>query len=237
MNIERMKNVSDIYSSTARANANDIFMKPEQDRRRAPRAPKIGKINPDYFKDLMDERQLSLRGLARMMGMSHSQLSQVFRGDRKMQINEAALLSQIFGQPIYSIIENAGVRVQPIGARRAKIVGAAGADGRVVDLREQTTERTVAPDHLPARAIAIQMRTAGTPLAWMDGSIMFCAEPVGVEESAINRLCLVQLKSGIQVLAHVTRGYNPGSYNLTGLFEMQDARIDWACPILLTKHQ
>jgi hypothetical protein len=159
-----------------------------------------------------------------------------FSGSRKLQINEAAALSQVFGQPIYSIIENAGVFVQPVGARRAKVVGVVHGDGLVALLGDAAGERTAAPDHLPAPAVAVQMRTQGTSLEWMDGAIMFCAEPTGVDPAAIARLCLVQIASGPQVLSTLKRGYAPDTYTLSGLYSQNDVRISWASPILFTRH-
>ena len=236
MNLSADKNVTSIYSSTSRANANDIFFKPENERRRAPRNAKIGRVNRKYFEELRAEHGLSLRALAKLMGMTHSQLSAIFNGDRKMQLNEAAQLSQVFGQPIYSIIENAGVFVQPVGARRAKVVGAVLGDGSVEALPDSAGYRTAAPDHLPSRAVAIQMRTAGTEIGWMDGAILFCAEPSGIDVSALLRLCLVQISGGPLVLGVVGRGYTPGTYSLTGPHRQQDVKIEWASPILFTKH-
>lgn len=206
------------------------------DRRRASRAVKNGRVNKKYFDDLMKEKGLSMRGLAKIMGMGHSQLSLALSGNRKFSLQEAAHLSQIFGRPIHSIIENMGVTVQPIGARRAKVVGVAHSDGLVAPLGPEMGDMVTAPDHLPNRAIAVQVRTAGTALAMLDGVIMFCSEPNGVDPACISRLCLVKITGGPIVLANVARGYAPNSYDLSGMFTQKDAEIEWASPVLFMKN-
>lgn len=179
---------------------------------------------------------MSMRSLGKTMGVSHSQLSSILSGKRKMQLNEAALLSQIFGQAIHRIIENAGVFVQPVGARRAQVVGVVQGDGTVQELVGEAIERTAAPENLPHKAVAVQMRTALSDLAWMDGATLFCAEPNGIDEAAIGRLCLVQIKNGPSVVAVVQRGYAPDRFHLSGPYSQQDVRLDWASQIIFTKH-
>ncbi len=227
---------SKLNNSINARNATGIYFIGQNDRRRVPRASNTGKPNKRYFQDLMAERDLSLRGLAALMGMNHSQLSLTFKGARKLQIDEAAQMSQIFGQPIHAIIENAGVTVQPVGARRARVIGAAHADGLVTMLGEASSERTTAPDHLPHRAVAVQMRTAGTAMSWMDGAILFCREPEGIEPDALGRLCLVKIARGPVVVATVARGYAVDSFTLSGLHNMESAFLEWATPVLFTRH-
>lgn len=231
----RAKNPTNINSSTG-FNSSNIYFEGAPDRRRVPRTEKIGRINRKYFEERMRERNLSLRKLAAMLGIGHSQLSLAFSGGRKITLNEAAQMSQIFGVPIHTIIENLGVFIQPVGARRAKVVGVVHGDGLVVTLGSLAADKVTAPDHLPNRAVAVQLRTAGTKLGWLDGSIMFCSEPEGVAAEAVSRLCLVKVQGGPIALAHVARGYHPGTYNLAGMFDLNDAILEWATPVLFTKH-
>lgn len=77
----------------------------------------------------MADKKMSLRSLAAKMGMSHSQLSLTFSGSRRMTLDEAAQLSQIFSVPLHTIVENAGVTVKGVGARRVNVIGAVNGDG------------------------------------------------------------------------------------------------------------
>lgn len=193
-------------------------------------------LNKKFFDSLMADKRLSLRGLAAKMAMNHSQLSLTFSGARRMTLDEAAQLSQIFSVPLHVIVENAGVTVKPIGGKRVQVIGAVQGDG-TVDLYEKgVIERTIAPENVPDNAIAVQCRTAGTPLEWMDGAVLFCQAPNGLEPAYMGRLCLCQIKGGPASLAMVKRGYRDGTLNLAGPFSRESVSLDWATPVLMTRN-
>lgn len=192
-------------------------------------------LNRRFFDALMAEKKLSLRALAAKMGMNHSQLSLTFSGGRKLQLDEAAQLSQIFGVPIHAIVENAGVTVRPHGGKRVKVIGAVKGDGSVEVYPKDVVERTTAPAGLPGDAISMQCRTAGSALDWADGMLLFCRPPDRVHPEAIGRLSFCKVKDGPHVVAHVRRGYQDGSHNLSGFFQRESAVLEFATPILLLR--
>lgn len=178
---------------------------------------------------------MSLRELARQMGIGHSSLSMTFSGARRMQIDEAAQIAGIFGVPIQTLIENLGVHV-PSG--RVAVVGAMAGDGTVSEIEGPTPHVTM-PDAALEDAIAINCRTAETVLTWMDGWMMFCADPekgTGNLASTIGRFCYAQIADGPRVCATVSRGYSDGRFNLSGVHRAQDVMLEWATPILVTRH-
>jgi transcriptional regulator with XRE-family HTH domain len=192
--------------------------------------------NRRYFDALLAEKKLSLRGLAAKMGMSHSQLSLTFSGVRKLTIEEAAQISKIFGEPIARVIENAGVTVRPERGRRVPVIGAVGGDGTVAMNKPKAIERATAPEDVPDDAVAIQFRTAGTPLDWMDGAVSFCRPFPGLTQGFIGRFCACQIRNGPLVMATPFRGYSENSCNLRGFYCGENIELDWAAPILLTRH-
>lgn len=196
----------------------------------------MGDINRRYFEGLMADRKLSLRGLAAKIGMGHSQLSLTFSGARRMTLEEAATLSQLFGEPLARIVENAGVAVRPAAGKRVDVIGAMGGDGTVALTPAGKVERTTAPEGLPDDVQAVQFRTAGTPLEWLDSFVCFFRTPDGISPEAVGRLCVCQITGGPVVVAHVRRGYRERSYNLTGIYHQESALLDWASPILITRH-
>lgn len=196
----------------------------------------MAEVNRRYFDSLLLDKGLSLRALAQRMGMSHSQLSLTFNGHRKFQLEEAAQIASIFGQPIARVIEAAGVSVRDGHAVRVSVIGAMNGDGTVSMHPAGTIERTTAPPDLPENGVAVQARTAGTPLAWADGFVFFCAKPDGVDPAALGRFCLVQIKSGPAAMATVTRGYQERTYNLAGPFTLPNAALEWATPIAWTRN-
>lgn len=200
------------------------------------RSMRMTEMNRRYFDDLMADQGLSLRGLAKKMGMGHSQLSLAFSGVRKLQLDEAVKLSNIFNEPLHKVAENAGVTVRPVSGKRVAVVGAMRGDGTVEGHGNEVIERTDAPEDLPDNAVAVQCRTAGTPLDWLDGAVFFCRAHNGVDSGLLGRLCYAKLRDGPQVIAAVKRGYRENTFNLSGLFQRENAVLDWATPILFTRH-
>lgn len=196
----------------------------------------MGEINRRYFEALMADKQMSLRGLATRMGIGHSQLSLTFSGARRLQLDEAAELSQIFGVPIHEIVENAGVAVRPTSGKRVSVVGAMRGDGTVDVYGDDTVERTAAPGDLPDNTIAVQARTAGSSLDWVDGWVIFFRQHDGIDPAILGRWCFVKIRNGPAVLAAVRRGYQDGTYNLSGTYVRENATLEWATPALLTRN-
>jgi hypothetical protein len=69
----------------------------------------------------------------------------------------------------------------------------------------------------------------------MDGMVMFCRAPDGVAPTAIGRLCWVKVKDGPSAIAAVKRGYQEGTYNLSGPYNRESAFLEWATPILISR--
>lgn len=184
----------------------------------------------------MQGKELSLRGLAQRMGMSHSQLSLTFSGDRKMQLDEAAKLSSIFGEPLTRIVENAGVAIRSFNHSRVSVIGAMHGDGIVAMHPEDVIERTSAPEGMPDDGVAIQCRTASSQLDWMDGWVFFCAKPEKVDQAALGRFCLCQIKDGPFVMASLRRGYQDGTVNLRGPYSADSVRLESASVVLFSRN-
>lgn len=178
---------------------------------------------------------MSLRGLAQRMGLGHSQLSLTFSGARRPQLDEVAQLAQIFGEPLSRVVEALGVSVRTPTGRRVSVIGAVTGDGTVAMHTPSTVERTSAPEDVPEGAIAVQCRTAGTPLEWADGMVMFSKALSSFDPSAIGRLALCRLKAGPVVLATIRRGYAEGSHNLVGFHTRENAQVEQATPVMLIR--
>lgn len=184
----------------------------------------------------MRDKDLSLRALAKRMGLGHSQLSLTFSGERRLQLDEAIELSAIFGVPLSRIVQAMGIQSPPVGDTRVTVIGSVTGDGTVKLHDDGSVDRTSAPPGVPDDGQAVQFRTAGTPLDWLDATVMFCAKPDGIAPSAIGRLCLVQIKDGPMAVAAVRRGYMENSYNLSGPYTRDSARLEWCTPVLFSRH-
>lgn len=193
-------------------------------------------VDRRFFEGLMRDKDLSLRALAKRLGLGHSQLSLTFSGDRKLQLEEAVQLSSILGVPLARIIQAMGVESAPVGDVRVTVIGRVNGDGTVTMNDRDGIERTTAPAGVPDDGVAVQFRTAGTPMDWMDGTVMFCAKPNGVEPSAMGRLALCKIVDGPCVVAAVRRGYREQSYNLTRPYEADSVRLEWCSLVLFSRH-
>jgi len=184
----------------------------------------------------MADKRLSLRGLAKLLGMSHSQLSLTFSGDRRLQIDEATQLASVFGEPLHKIIEAAGISVPSMGLQRVPVVGYVKGDGTVAPVPAGSAERTVAPEGVPADGIALQWRTALSPLEWVDGMVSFCAQPSGISASVLGRLAYIQIEGGPAVVGMLRRGYKDKTHNIAGTYHAEDVTIEWATPLIYSRH-
>lgn len=151
-----------------------------------------------------------------------------------MRMDEATQIARLLSLPVTDVLGHAGVNVQE-GQRTAPVAGYVDGQGEAHLDWNATGEMISAPADLPARAVAVQLRTAASPLDAMDGWTLFATLPDGVSPDAVGRLCLVGLSgNGVSLLRFVRRGYRRGRYNLMhpGLGDIQDAALAWAVPVL-----
>jgi hypothetical protein len=194
----------------------------------------MNEINRRYFDGLLADRKLSLRGLAREMDMSHSQLSLALSGQRKFQTDELVKISDIFAEPITRVMENAGVRAG--SGRRVSVIGAVRGDGTVELYGKDIIERVTVPEELPDSVVAVQYRTAGSPIEWLDGAVSFFREPYDVDPAAIGRLAFCKIKDGPAVITGVRRGYKENTFNLYGNYNAESVVLEMARPLLITRY-
>lgn len=195
----------------------------------------MSEVNRRYFESLMADRRMSLRALAQKMGMGHSQLSLTFSGARRPQLDEAAQLSQIFGEPLHRVVEALGVTIKPTSGSRVSVVGVVNGDSTVTMHPKSVVERTTAPEGLPNDIMGVQVRAPGSALDWLDGAVFFFRPHDGVDGASLGRFCLVKVQDGPAAVAGVRRGYLDGSHNLVGPYAVQNVALEWASPIILTR--
>ena len=187
-------------------------------------------MEPDrrYFDNLLQSHDISLRTLAKRMGMSHSQLSLAFSGARKLQIEEAVQIASIFGEPLSRIIEALGI--QTTAMSRVTVSSILRGDGTIEPNPEP--ERTYAPEGMPDGSYAIQARTAGTALDYLDGALFFARKSDRVDPESIGRVSILHIADGPAVVATPRRGYRSSTFNLSGFFTRDNAALVSASPVL-----
>lgn len=193
-------------------------------------------VNKQFFDDLMQDKRISLRAIARHMNVSPSQLSRTLTGHRRMQLNEAAAIASLLGASIVDVMVNAGIEGARSDQRYIPIVGHLSGDFTVTGPDPTVVEKVVLPSCLPYDTEAVQARTTNTPLAYMDGWLMYVGPPMKPTE-AIGCYCLVKLTDN-QIAGVLSRGYQPGTFSITSAagVSLQNQRVTNVRKIYLTQH-
>lgn len=192
-------------------------------------------IDTQWFVDRLQQRKMSQRGLAKLMGIDSAAVSLMFRGKRKMTLAEAAQIAVLLQSSTQEVLEAAGVPITT--ERQVPVIGYMHADGSVGLEPEGTHEMIDAPPGLPGDAVAIQCRTARSEQDLVDGWLYFLSEMQHNPERAVGTFSMVALKNNGLQMAHIKRGYRRGTYNIinnTGAIT-QNVELAWASPVLWIK--
>ena len=191
-------------------------------------------MQTDWFKERLAQRKLSQRQLAKLMNLDPAAVSLMLRGQRRMTNEEAHFIASTVGVPVTEVLRRAGVEV--LDDVRSVPISAA-VDGRalVTLFPEKTHDRVHGPADCPAGTYAVQVRA---PSAVQDGWLLFISPSQQDPAELLDRICLVTLKTGIQHIAVLRRGYRTGTYNLITYPDRElkmDSEIAWASHVLWIK--
>lgn len=191
-------------------------------------------IQTSWFRQKLAEKQISQRGLARLMGLDSAAVSLMLRGKREMKITEAAMIANLLGVSTEEVIAHVGER-RRIDQRPVQIIGIVNGDGRIHWGEFGEVPRPVG--ELPLAVAAIQCRTIGTDLDYMDRWILFVPNPPDTGEvrpECVDRMSIVRATGEESCVSQVRRGYAPGRWNLRGPnCNADEVELDYAAPILL----
>lgn len=155
---------------------------------------------------------MSMRQLAKRIELDPSAVSLTFRGMRKMTLQEANQISSLLGVPVTEVIRQAGIDVSQ-DIKGVRLSGYIDALSCVNDLPKPHKPFN-APVDVPADGYAIQVRA---PSAFNDGWFLIVSGGEHLPELLVDRLCVVALKGGKQVVGTLRRGYEPDTYNVLPL--------------------
>lgn len=192
-------------------------------------------IHTQWFTDRLAERRMSQRQLAKLMGLDSAAVSLMLRGKRKMTVEEAAQIAVLLQSSTQEVLEAAGVVVA--GGKQVPVIGVCLSDGTVVLHPEGTHDMVDAPPGMPADAVAIQTRSAGTDRPMYDGWLSYLSERQQPPEKSIDTYAMVAIKTNGLHMRHVKRGYKRGTYNLTDNTgrTTENVELAWASPVLWIK--
>lgn len=187
-------------------------------------------INTRWFQDRIEDRGLSQRKLAKLMGLDPASVSLMLNGKRKMSMPEAASLSTLLGIPLEDVIFNAGLPRPRDEGSTIPVTMVVDGVGRVKP-REGANPRVPAPPGMPAMSAALRCED---PTSSFDGWVFFVAPRSDVPADAIGRLCLVRTAEGNEWVRFVRRGYSAGLFTLASLTgeTVPDMRLSSASPVV-----
>lgn len=189
-------------------------------------------VDTQWFRDKLAARHMSQRGLARAMGLDAAAVSLMLRGKRQMKLQEAAEVARLMGVPAEDILQHAGLKMGS-GGTRLDICGVMNGTAEVAwgnDFGD-----VPAPVGVEANG-AIQCRTQGSQLDYMDRWLMFFVGPRehGIHPQSLERMSIVKIRNGLTGIGQVRRGYQAGRWDVSGPAVMlRDVDLEYAVPVLL----
>lgn len=162
-------------------------------------------INKKWFVKRLQERNQSLRALARFMRIDPSAVTHILNNERRLQLDEAQQIAQFLMVPIDDVLRNAGVKLQGTAVSTGKLIGIVDDTGEVHPLE---------PVDIPAPASGLQALQVQPSRLFFDGAILFFREDGSVKpDFALNRLALIDQGESKRVgILH--RGIADGRYTI-----------------------
>jgi transcriptional regulator with XRE-family HTH domain len=185
-------------------------------------------MNSQWFQDRIKAEGKSQRALARVLGIDPAQVTHLFRGRRRMQLDEASTIAQFLGVQVEEVLRHAGLPVSG-GSRKVKLAGYVDEHGEL-HLSDAPESDVEAPALAPEGTIAVRMRTSEM---LMRNALVFFRPAAGVDPAAIGRLSVVRIGGGPWLLRSISPGVEPGTYDLAGQRgDIVGARLSAAAPVL-----
>lgn len=194
-------------------------------------------IETSWFVDRLSSRQLTQRKLAKLMGLDPAAISLMFRGKRKITLEEAAQLAAILDVTTTEMFERVGLA--PATGKQVKLVGFLNGDAEVGFIGKGSHTFVESPGEVSAETIAVQAKTAATKMDAIDGVVYFIDHTKTAPNGLINCLSLCAIKGGKTVIGQIKKGYQRGTYNLNLIGSsaiIENTEIVWASPVTWCKY-
>lgn len=195
-------------------------------------------VDTDWFNQTMATKQLSQRGLAKLLGCNASSVNRLIHGRRPLRLDEAERLAVFLDTTVAQVLTHSGIKAaSDSGVQATRVVGFIDHHGEAHIDWKSDEERITAFADLPPSTVAVQLRTAMTPNESLDGWTVYIEPPNGSCDHALNRLSIISLESKMTMIGFLRRGYSHGTYNISNFIgpNLQNMRVSWASPVLLLR--
>lgn len=191
-------------------------------------------MNTQWFRDRLADKEMSQRGLARMLDIDPAAASLMLRGKRRMTPHEAHQIAVILGVPLNEVMRHAGIEVTE-DVRRVPVASFVDEHGVVTSMPVGTHDTVMGPADCPVGTYAVQVRSHASI---KDGWLLFVTPAQRPAAENADQLCLVATTEGKQVLAVVRRGYRRETHNLIvwpAMTLLADTQAAWTSTVLWIK--
>lgn len=192
----------------------------------------------EWFKQKLEEKNLSQTRLGKLMGLDKSSISLLLHGQRRMTIDYAADIARLLGTSVTEVMERAGARMEGISAagpiNGVPLSGWVDDQGAIHPDKARGMPFSV-PD-TPPGSTAVQWRTTHTRMELFDRWIVVAGPKQQPDPNAMHdRFCIVNTTDGRTLLRSVRRGYTTGAYTLMSIGDEPaiDTGINWYRPVLM----
>jgi plasmid maintenance system antidote protein VapI len=168
------------------------------------------RVNVNWFKDQLRDRQISQRKLGELMALDPSKISLLLSGKRRMTHAEIARIADIFGVTVEEVMLRLGTRVS--AAEACPIVATFDADGTLAE--RKGGGRAPLPMGMPAKTVAARCEdTQALYFGWT----LYYAPATGVSPDALGKLSIVKTARGADLVRFVKHGFERGLYQLVSM--------------------
>lgn len=189
-------------------------------------------VDTRWFQDRLRDRQLSQRQLAARMKLDASAISLLLRGKREVKNAEAADIAQILGVPLNEVLAHFGIEVPKVKDETVPLVGTLDEHGEIH--ARKVGGRVPQPVDVPVNLVAVRVED---PASLMYGWVYYYEPRRDIQADCMDRLCVVKLPGGNQLVRYLRRGFEMSAYNLVSAVHqsMDGVRVTAAAPVLWIK--
>lgn len=166
-------------------------------------------IDVDWFKDKLEEKHLTIRGLAKLMDLNPSTVSLMLRGIRSIHNEDAVKLADAFSVTPIEIFKRAGAPIED-EVRNIKVLMYIDERSRLISVPPEAADTFKAPYDSPTNAFGVQIRTGRR----YDGWVMVVNGTKSKPSDSIGSLAVYCTDKGEVNMGMIRRGYISGTYNV-----------------------
>jgi|GEM_PF-1857669 transcriptional regulator with XRE-family HTH domain len=175
--------------------------------------PSLNKQNPNldvqWFKTKLEEKQLTVRGLAKLLEINPSTVSLMLRGIRAIHNKDAVKLADILGVTTIEIFKRAGAPIED-EVRQVPVTMFLDERNELVQIDIEAADKFKAPYDTPSNSFALQIRNGRKHDGWM---LVVGANKIR-PEACLGSLVVYCGDNGITNIGIIKRGYTTGTYNV-----------------------